>query len=272
MDGVVGATRWAFAALVCRLAQDGHCTLIRTCKQRWLTAGPVITVDLHADPTSLSPIEETILRQLVRHDTLEGFGFAGSTFRRRTLREVRSDLIDRGWLEDQPSSSNALLALGAGLLTGAVICATADIALLVPAALSGLGTGNLVAAGIRCPLTTAGARRRAAHQGYAVHSATRIQKHLSENPERAAALLLGDLPHLILQRWATPQRLRAVADRCDACDVALKGPDWIQSDGGERQPFADFCRDLAAVLAALGARTPLRSRLRLQVASASPPS
>jgi hypothetical protein len=63
-DGAIGATRWAFAALVVKLARDGHCTLARTRRRRWLRTAPVVVADLHADPTELSPFEQTVLRQL----------------------------------------------------------------------------------------------------------------------------------------------------------------------------------------------------------------
>lgn len=77
-DDAVGATRWAFAALLVKLAHDGHCTLVRTTKWKWVSTGAVVTLDLHANPQALSPFEQTALRKLGRHDTLGGFGFAGS--------------------------------------------------------------------------------------------------------------------------------------------------------------------------------------------------
>lgn len=256
-DGAVGATRWAFAALVVTLARDGHCTLVRTRKRRWVRSRPVLTVDLHADPTALSPFEHTVVRQLGRHDTLNGFGFAGSTFRRRTLRDVRADLVERGWLLDRHRRSNACLALGLVLVGIGLV---AGLSLLTGATSIGLGVGSLLAALPRYPVTKAGARRRASHRAYAESQHDQIRTHLSDAPARASAQLLDVLPHLILERIATPRWLGALADRLETADVGPP-PDWIRSETDKRSSFADGCRLIGNTLTALGAR-PVRDRFR----------
>lgn len=251
-DGAVGATRWAFAAVIVKLAREGHCTLVRTRKRRWLRTGPALTVDLHASPTALSPLEQTVLRQLGRHDTLGGFGFAGSTFRRRTLRDVRTDLVERGWLADRSRRSNVCLVLGLGLL-GISVFGPGDMSLLVSAASAGGGIGSLIAAGVRYPLTEAGAQPRAAHRAYAHQHRPHIRTHLSDRPVHAARLLMDALPALVLERIATPAWLSTIADRLDASDVDLDPPTWVRDDLSGGDSFADACRTLARVLSAVGA-------------------
>jgi hypothetical protein len=55
-----------------------------------------------------------------------------------------------------------------------------------------------------------------------------------------------------------------VADRLDAAEGEIDAPGWIRDEGPADASFADACRTLAAVLRALGARTPLTARLRPQ--------
>jgi hypothetical protein len=251
-DGAVGATRWAFAALVVKLARDGHCTLVRTRKRLWLRTGPAFTVDLHADPRTLSPFEQTALRQLGRHDTLGGFGFAGSTFRRRTLRDVRADLIERGCLTDRARRSNVCLALGLVLLTGSGVGVLAGSFLLVAAAGAGLGMGSLLAALPRYPATDEGARRRAAHRAYAGRQRDRIRALLAEDSGCAEEVFLDVLPALVLDRIATPRWLIGVADSFDEADGARPAPDWIRDEIAPIASMADACRTLAHVLRAMG--------------------
>ena len=252
-DGAVGHTRWAFAALVVGLARDGHCTLVRTRRRRWLRTRPVVAVDLHADPTACSPFEQTVLRQLARHDTLDGFGFAGSTFRRRTLRDVRAELLDRGWLADRRRRSTV------GLLGGGLLLAASGAGLwggLPPvgaAAGLGLGVGALVAGLVRYPVTDDGARVRAGHRAHAERQWGRIRDHLPADPERAAAGLITALPSLVLERLATPTALDALADRFDETGPTAPPPGWLRDEVDGLDTVADACRTLAAVLAALGA-------------------
>lgn len=260
-DGAVGATRWAFAALIVKLARDGHCTLVRTRKRRWLRPGPALTVDLHAAPTALSALEQTVLRQLGRHDTLGGFGFAGSTFRRRTLRDVRAHLVEHGWLADCSQRSNACLALGVVLLCVGVFGPGGGLPLLAAAAGAGLGAGSLIAAGVRYPVTEAGARRRAAHRAHAEQRRGEIRTQLSDQPGQAVGTLMGVLPALVLERIATPHWLETVANRLDAESSSLSAPDWIRDEIDGIGSLADACRTLAHVLRALGARAPLPERL-----------
>jgi hypothetical protein len=252
----VGATRWAFAALVLTLAREGHCTLVRTRKRRWFRTGLVWTVNLHADPTALSQFEQTVLRQLGRHDTLDGFSFAGSTFRRRTLRDVRADLIERGWLLDRRRRSNALLSLGLVLVgVGLVAGLGAASAMSV-----GLGAGSLLAATRRYPATAVGAKHRARHRAFAECQRDQVRTHLSDAPERAADRLLDTLPHLVLERIATPRALYAVADRLDDVDGGPV-PNWMQEEGQAVSSVAAGYRMLGDVLRALGAR-PLSEFIR----------
>jgi hypothetical protein len=263
-DGAVGATRWAFAALICRLARDGHCTLGRTQKRRWWRPSAVATVDLHADPTALTALEQTVLRQLGRHDTLDGFGFSGSTFRRRTLRDVRAALVARGRLADRSRRSTVCALAGGALLTASGLGGAAGLPVLWSAAGLGGGLGGLLAATVRYPLTAAGARRRAAHRAHAERRHEQIDRGVDEAPARAAALLREALPVLVLERLATPRWLAAVADRLDAAEGEIDAPGWVRDEGPAGASFADACRTLAAVLQALGARTPLLARLRPQ--------
>ena len=261
-DGAVGATRWAFAALVVKLASDGHCALVRTRKRLWLRTGPAFTVDLHANLPVLSPFEQTALRQLGRHDTLGGFGFAGSTFRRRTLRDVRADLVKRGGLADRTRRSNVCLVLGLALVAGGGGAACAGLSAVGGAAGIGLGVGSLAAALPRYPVTPAGARRRTLHRAHAERQRDRIRTLLPDQPERVVEILLDALPGLVLERIATPRWLRAVASQLDDATAECRPPDWVQDEVGTTESMADACRILADVLWALGARTPLRERLR----------
>ena len=251
-DGAVGATRWAFAAIIVKLARDGHCTLVRTRKRRWLRTGPALTVDLHANLPALSPFEQTALRQLGRHDTLGGFGFAGSTFRRRTLRDVRADLVERGWLADRSRRSNACLALGLVLLTGSGVGVLAGSFLLVAAAGAGLGMGSLLAALPRYPATNEGARRRAAYHAHTEQQRGRVHAQLSDHPDRAAETLLEALPALVLDRIATPRWLIGMADSFDETDSARPAPDWVRDEIAPIESMADACRTIAHVLRAMG--------------------
>jgi hypothetical protein len=252
-DGAVGHTRWAFAALVVKLARDGHCTLVRTRRRRWLRPGPVVAVDLHADPTACSPFEQTVLRQLARHDTLDGFGFAGSTFRRRTLRDVRADLIDRGWLADRRRRSTVCL-LGGGLLLGASgVGLWGGLPPVGVAAGLGLGLGGVGAALVRYPVTDDGARIRAAHRAHAHRQWDRIRHRLPDDPMRAASRLEAALPSLVLERLATPTALAALADRFDEIAPTAPPPGWLRDEVDDLDTVADGCRALAAVLAAMGA-------------------
>ena len=257
-DGAVGATRWAFAALVVKLAQEGHCTLVRTRKRRWIGTGPVVTVDLHADPTGLTPFEMTILRQLGRHDTLDGFGFAGSTFRRRTLRDVRDDLIERGWLVDRHRRSNMCLVLGLTLLGIGLV---ASLGPLLSAMATGLGTGSLLAATARFPVTETGAHHRATHRAYAQSQYDRLRAHGCDVPERADRLLSKALPHLILERMGTPRRLRAIAAQREAAEISESRLDWVRDEEGTDASLGDDCRTLGHVLTSLGCQ-PISDRLR----------
>jgi hypothetical protein len=257
-DGAVGATRWAFAALAVMLAQKGHCTLVRTRTRRWLRTGSVVRVEFHADPTTLTSFEQTVLRQLGRHDTLNGFGFAGSTFRRRTLRDVRADLVERGWLVDRHRRSNVCLLLGLALLGSAFVAGWGSV---VGTAIAGGGTGGLLAATRRYPLTATGARLRAAHRAYAQRQHKRLRACLPGAPERAAVLWEDVLPHLILERIVTPRRLNVLADAVEEAGCARPVPDWMQDDIEESVTVADGCRTLSHVLAALGA-VPVAERVR----------
>ncbi|PSQ97426.1 MAG: hypothetical protein BRD55_02235 [Bacteroidetes bacterium SW_9_63_38] len=250
-DGAVGATRWAFAALACQLARDGHCTLVRTRQRRWWGPTGVATVDLHADPTVLSSFEQTVLRQLGRHDTLNGFGFAGSTFRRRTLRDVRADLVEKGELVDRSRRSTACVLLGGVLL----VTSGVGLGMSGPVAWGGTGLGAglgmLGIATVRYPCTEAGARIRAAHRASAEQTRNEIEDRLSTSPARAAALLVGTLPALVLERIATPRWLHAVADAVEGAEGGRL--DWIQDEGEPGASLADDLRTLAAILKALGA-------------------
>lgn len=256
-DGAVGHTRWAFAALVVKLARDGHCTLVRTRRRRWLRTRPVVTVDLHAEPPALSPFEHMVLRQLGRHNTLDGFGFAGSTFRRRTLRDVRADLVARGWLADRRRRSTACL------LTGGVLAGASGAGLLAglppvgAAAGLGLGVGALAAALVRYPVTTEGARTRAAHRAHAERQRGRIEDALPDDPERAAALLVDALPRLVLERLATPRGLAALSTRFAEAGPKTPPPEWLRDEVDGLDTFADACRTLGAVLTALAGRCTL---------------
>lgn len=252
-DGAVGATRWAFAALACRLAREGHCTLGRTRRRRWVAPAPVATVELHADPTALSSFEQTVLRQLGRHDTLDHFGFAGSTFRRRTLRDVRTDLVEKRWLSDCRRRSNACLLLGLALGVGSGVGGAAGMPMFWAAGGIGLGLGGLGAASVRYPVTEVGARTRAGHRAHAERQRTRIEASLTEAPERAAAQLEDALPALVLERQATPRWLRIVADRFEAVGAVVEAPAWLQHNGDPLRSFAEFCRTLGSVLKAMGA-------------------
>lgn len=250
-DGAMGSTRWAFAALVCRLAREGHCTLRRTRKRRWVRPVPVVTVDLHADPQALSTLETTVVRQLGRHSTLDGFGFAGSTFRRRTLRDVRTDLVERGWLEDCHRRSNGLLAAGAVCLTAGILGGLVSEWAVLGATGVGLGIGSMVAAVPRYPLTNEGARRRAAHHFYAHRQCDRIQERLQDDPQRAASLLLEALPSLILERIATPQWLDDLADRFAPTPTEISPPSWLRDETSSMTSGTDMCRVLGSVCSAL---------------------
>ncbi len=263
-DGAVGSTRWAFAAVIVRLARDGHCTLVRTRKRRWLRTGPAVTVNLHADPRRLSAFEQTALRQFGRHDTLGGFGFAGSTFRRRTLRDVRADLVERGWLADRHRRSNTCLALGLVLLGVSVFGLTGEMSLFASAAGAGLGVGSLIAASVRYPLTRDGARRRAAHRAYAEERRDRVHALLSDCPEEAVAVPWDPLPALVLERIGTPGWLRAVAVRFAAAGEKHDdgAPDWIRDEVDGTESVADACRTIAFALERAGAHTTLAERLR----------
>jgi hypothetical protein len=252
-DGAVGATRWAFAALLVKCARDGHCTLVREQKRRWVRTAPALTVDLHADLQALSSFEQTALRQVGRHDTLAGFGFAGSTFRRRTLRDVRADLVERGWLADRSQRSNGCLALGLVLLSVGLLGAAGGLPVLGAAASAGLGTGALIAACVRYPVTEAGAQRRAAHRAYAERQRARIRDALPDAPERAAAVLREALPALVLERIATPRWLVAAADRFEAATVEGPPPDWFRDEVDGIASFPDACRALASVLRTMNA-------------------
>ena len=249
-DGTVGATRWAFAGLACRLARDGHCTLVRREKRRWGRPTAVATIDVHADPTALAPLEQTVLRQLGRHDTLDGFGFAGSTFRRRTLRDVRADLVARGWLADRSRRSTVCLLLGLALIgTSGGFLAAGGASLWAAGSLS-FGLSGLLAASGRYPVTKAGARMRAAHRAFAERQRKQVESRLSRAPQQAIAVLIEALPVLVLERIATPRWLRAVA-----AAVEEEGPtrlDWVRDEVGRRASCADDLRVLAAILRAFG--------------------
>jgi uncharacterized protein (TIGR04222 family) len=250
-DGAVGATRWAFAALAGQLARDGYCTLVRTEQRRWVRPVPVATVELHADPTALSQLEQTILRQLGRHDTLDGFGFAGSTFRRRTLRDVRADLVNRGWLADRARRSTVCLLLGAAVFAASGVGLAGGLPLLWSAGGLGFGLGGLLAASVRYPVTEAGARMRAAHRVHAERQRARIEAHLSDAPQHAMALLVEALPSLVLERVATPRWLRAVAGAVEGKETTRLN--WVRDEVGTSSSCADDLRTLAAILRALGA-------------------
>ena len=250
-DGAVGATRWAFAALACRLARDGHCTLVRREKRRWGRPTAVATIDVHADPTVLTPLEQTVLRQLGRHDTLDGFGFAGSTFRRRTLRDVRASLIERGWLADRARRSTICLLLGLGLVAVSGGLLAEGVGSLWAAGGLGLGLSGLLAASVRYPVTEAGARMRAAHRAHAERQRTRIEAHLSDAPRHAMHLLVEVLPALVLERIATPRWLRAVAGAVEGEDTTRLN--WVRDEVGTSSSCADDLQALAAILRALGA-------------------
>jgi uncharacterized protein (TIGR04222 family) len=250
-DGAVGATRWAFAALACRLAREGHCTLGRTRQRRWVGPAPVATVELHADPTVLSSLEQTVLRQLGRHDTLDGFGFAGSTFRRRTLRDVRADLVTRGWLADRARRSTVCLLLGAAVLATSGVGLAGGLPLLWGAGGLGFGLGGLLAASVRYPVTEAGAQLRAAHRAHAERQRARIEARLSDAPQHAMALLIEALPSLVLERVATPRWLRAVAGAVEGEETIRLN--WVRDEVGTSSSCADDLQALAAILRALGA-------------------
>jgi uncharacterized protein (TIGR04222 family) len=255
-DGAMGATRWAFAALLVKLVRDGHCTIVRERKRRWVRAEPALTVDLHADPTALSPLEQTVLRQLGRHDTLGSFGFAGSTFRRRTLRDVRADLVERGWLADRRWQSNACWMVGAVLVgLGTVGALSGGSGMTAPAGI-GLGVGSVLAAYPRYPLTGDGARRRAAHRACAERQRDRLRRQLSNQPERAWKPLLKALPHLVLERLAPPRWLIAVAGRFETAAVEEHPLEWIRDEVDGSSSRAKACWTLACVLRAMGARAP----------------
>lgn len=256
-DGAGGATRWAYAALLVKLARDGHCTILRTRKRRWFRTGPVLTLDVHADPTALSSFEQTALRQLGRHDTLGGFGFAGSTFRRRTLRDVRADLIDRGWLADRHRRSNVCVTLGLLLLGSGAFGPAVGFSVLGSAAAAGFGAGSLIAACARYPMTEAGAQRRAAHRHFAETQRTYIQELFLDRGEKMADRLTDALPALILERIATPRWLNDVADRLAEMEGRSDAAAWIQDEVEGAESAADACRTLAHVLRTLTVRTPL---------------
>jgi uncharacterized protein (TIGR04222 family) len=250
-DGAVGATRWAFAALACRLAREGHCTLGRTRQRRWVGPAPVATVELHADPTVLSSFEQTVLRQLGRHDTLDGFGFAGSTFRRRTLRDVRADLVTRGWLADRARRSTVCLLLGVAVFAASGVGLAGGLPLLWGSGGLGFGLGSLLAASVRYPVTEAGARMRVAHRAHAERQRARIEAHLSDAPRHAMNLLVEALPSLVLERVATPRWLRAVAGAVEGEETTRLT--WVRDEVGTSSSCADDLQALAAILRALGA-------------------
>lgn len=132
---------------------------------------------------------------------------------------------------------------------------------VVSAAIAGSGVGGLLAATCRYPPTATGVRLRAAHRACAQRQHKRLRACLSEAPERAAVLWEDVLPHLILERIATPRRLNALADAVEEAGCARPRPGWMQDDVDESATFADGCRTLGHVLAALGA-VPVAERVR----------
>jgi hypothetical protein len=200
-----------------------------------------------------------VLRQLGRHDTLDGFGFAGSTFRRRTLRDVRADLVERGWLIDRRRRSNGGFVLGVALLSTALV---AGLSSFMGTAAAGLGVGALLGALPRFPRTEAGMRQRAAHRADAQRQYDDLQEQLSHAHEQAAARLVEVLPHLVLERILTPRMLKAIADQMDAAEEHRPAPEWIRDEREEISSFADGCRRLGGLLTSLGAR-PVRDLFRL---------
>jgi hypothetical protein len=117
----------------------------------------------------------------------------------------------------------------------------------------GLGGGGLLAAVRRSPLTEPGARHRTAHRAYAERQRDRVSTYLSDAPASAASLLLDALPHLVLERIATPTWLETVADRFDDATAQPEPPGWLRNEVDGLDTFADACRTLGAVLTALGA-------------------
>jgi hypothetical protein len=113
--------------------------------------------------------------------------------------------------------------------------------------------GALGAALARYPVTAAGARVRAAHRAHAARQWTRIRDRLPDAPARAASCLEAALPALVLERLATPSALNGLADRFDEATPTRPPPNWLRDEVDGLDTFADACRTLGAVLAALGA-------------------
>ena len=260
-DGTLGHTRWAFAAVLLQLARDGHCTLRIRTQRRWLRPMPVVTIEPHADLPALSPFEQTVLRQLLRHDSVDGFGFAGSTFRRRTLRAVRGTLVARGWVADRRRASTllwggAVLGVGAaGLLAGTGVGPR-----WAPAVLAGLGMAGTLAALPRFPQTKAGAAALAGHETAVQAQRDHITDTASSQPTSAARRLRAALPALVLTRQARPRWLHLVATSLDSASDAPSPPSWVQHNGEPPATWAEAVQHIGTVLRAMGA-VPLRNRL-----------
>jgi hypothetical protein len=194
----------AFPATVFDLAGRGVITLERVDHGKGLFRTKKI--HLRRVPESEEPLtafEEALLTEIEGLENLNEFASKGRRFRSETMKSLRDQMVEEGYLEDLRST--VIPAIWIGSLSLAVGLAAAVIGavyrpwLLVVAGLAlGIGLGGLSVGTVRYRRTRRGAESLAVLEGYLEQIREDLKHQLKMAPIQAAEFLFENLPWLAL--------------------------------------------------------------------------
>ncbi len=204
-----------------------------------------------AEP-QLTVFESALLEEIGRHETLEDFGHKGRSFRREAMREVRTGMVDAGYLEDRRSSSNRNLLQGtllllAGILGFIVGAATNPLWFLFAGLASGAGLAGLLVGSVRFSRTRKGADALSTVKGYLQGIRDELKRTAKVAPMHAALVLFRELPWLTLDPRYHGESSRRVEKGLKKEDGTLASPSWAIDN---TRKFAKATRKHSAAYAA----------------------
>lgn len=237
-----------FSAMMFDLAERGHLTLRRAEKEASWTepSTETIEVEVHAQSHTLSDREEALIEALRSHDTLTDFFQKKGTWQHRQVKQIRNDLVARGWIIEHPARSwgSALggVALFAGGLAG-LFTLSGWMAAVAAGLGMGAGVGGVLIATQYRTLSETGVRERAEVQAYLDRERTAVESTLDANPVAAAHRFVEVLPWLTLDTSVNSTYVKAINDALEKRPNAVTLPPWIEDrvgKGESKEVFTTF--------------------------------
>jgi hypothetical protein len=249
-EGVYWTTR-TFPAVLVRLARRGEVTLERVRETKadprwWEGEGERerLKVEVNSRPEELTPFEQAFLAELSEHDSFHEFLADATRFRRQARREMREELVERGFMVDlRPRSGSrlmtaALIAIGATVL--AILAPGVSAVWIVSLGLGG-AIGFLVAATRRFRMTERGVRAQARVRSFQKRVRDEVLDAAERDPPAATSLLAEHLEWVLLDlgAFAWMHRLKRALEKAGA---ELPLPPWLARAVGheDEEAMASF--------------------------------